>query len=142
MPQPPAALKVLSVREFRKVFGAALRAFRSNTNTQPLLVGAHRAPQAALIPYSLYVELVRQAPNLNLPPPSREDGWPLDSEERDRWHRIEDALMAGHQSIEEYYQSNMGCGAPELMLNAERDMQHAGVFQQLLALWTDIRGDD
>lgn len=52
-------MDVLTVTEFKAEIPAALKRFRTEgVSAAPVIFGAHRAPEAALIPFELYETLI------------------------------------------------------------------------------------
>lgn len=47
--------EVVSVAEAREGFSRILRGFRNDFDPQPVIVGAHRKPEAVIVPYDKYV---------------------------------------------------------------------------------------
>ena len=46
---------VMSVADARESFSRILRSFRHEFDPQPIVVGAHRKPEAVIVPYSTYI---------------------------------------------------------------------------------------
>lgn len=54
-------MDVISVAEARSGLSRVLADFRTNDDPQPLVIGSHRRPDAALIPFARYRELSSRA---------------------------------------------------------------------------------
>ena len=55
---------VLTVADARAGLSAALKRFRDDGASDPVILGSHRSPEAALVPYALFTRLNSGEPNM------------------------------------------------------------------------------